>query len=110
MKKSSKIKRIVGIFILIFVCGGIIITYVALKKKCDNLIKQKVIAEEELKNQNTKRNNLLAQYQNLVSEERIIPIAASELGMIIADPPIEVITIDKKQVVDLENLLREQYE
>jgi cell division protein FtsL len=110
MKRSSKIKRIVGIFILIFICGGFIITYVALKKKCDNLIKQKVIAEEELKNQNTKRNNLFAQYQNLVSEERIIPIAVDELGMIIADPPIRVITIDKKQMADLQNLLQEQYE
>jgi len=110
MKKASKIKRLGGVFVVLFTCGALIVTYVALKKKCDDLIKQKVIAEEELKNQNTKQNNLFAQYQNLICEERIIQIALDELGMIIADPPVAVVTIDKKQVADLHALLQEQYE
>jgi cell division protein FtsL len=110
MKKASKIKRIGSVFVVLFTCGALIVTYVALKKKCDDLIKQKVFAEEELKNQNTKKNNLYAQYQNLISEERIIPIAVNELGMTIADPPIAVITIDREKISNLQTLLQEQYE
>lgn len=110
MSKVSKLKRIANIFIVLFTIGALIVTYVALKKKCDDLIKQKVVAEEELKNQNTKKNNLFAQYQNLTSEDRIVAIALNELGMVIADPPISVITIDPEKILDLQTLLQEQYD
>lgn len=110
MSKVSKLKRIANIFIVLFTIGTLIVTYVALKKKCDDLIKQKVVAEEELKNQNTKKNNLFAQYQNLTSEDRIVTIALNELGMVIADPPISVITIDPEKILDLQTLLQEQYD
>ena len=45
MKKFSKLKRIASIFILLFTIGALIVAYVALKKKCADLIKQKVVAE-----------------------------------------------------------------
>lgn len=110
MKKASKLKRIASILFMLFVFGALIITHVALKKKCDDLIKHKVDAEQELKNQNTIQNNLFAKYQNLSSEERIIPIAVEELGMVIADPPIEVVTIEKEKIMDLQTLLEEHYD
>ena len=107
MKKGSKLKRIASIFILLFTVGAFVVAYVALKKKCDDLIKQKVDAEEELKNQHTKKNNLFAQYQNLTSEDRIVTIALFELGMTIADPPVSVVTIDSEKILDLQTLLQE---
>jgi len=110
MRKGSKLKRIASIFILLFTIGALIVAYVALKKKCDDLIKQKVVAEEELKNQNTKKNNFFAQYQNLTSEDRIVTIALYELGMIIADPPVSIVTIDSEKILDLQTLLQEQYD
>lgn len=110
MSKASKFKRIANIFIVLFTVGTLIVAYVALKKKCDDLIKQKVIAEEELKNQNTKKNNLFAQYQNLTSEDRIVTIALYELGMVTADPPISVVTIDSEKIQDLRTLLQEQHD
>jgi cell division protein FtsL len=110
MSKASKLKRIASIFIVMFTVGTLVVAYVALKKKCDDLIKQKVVAEEELKNQNTKKNNLFAQYQNLTSEDRIVTIALYELGMVIADPPISVVTIDSEKILDLQTLLQEQHD
>ncbi len=110
MKKGSKLKRIASVFILLFTIGAFVVAYVALKKKCDDLIKQKVVAEEELKNQNTKKNNLFAQYQNLTSEDRIVAIALYELGMVIADPPVSIVTIDSEKILDLQTLLQEQYD
>jgi cell division protein FtsB len=110
MKRASRLKRIASILFMLFIFGSLIIIHVALKKKCDDLIKQKVDAEQELKNQNIIQNNLFAKYQNLTSEERIIPIAFQELGMVTADPPIGVITIEKEKILDLQALLREQYD
>ena len=108
MRKVSKLKRFASVFFVLFTFGAFIVAHVALKKKCEDLIKQKVIAEEELINQNTLKNNLFAAYQNLTSEDRIVSIAYIELGMIIADPPISVISIDPEKVRDLQTLLQEQ--
>ena len=110
MKKFSKLKRIASIFILLFTIGALIVAYVALKKKCADLIKQKVVAEMELKNQNIIKNNLFARYQNLISEDRIVTIALYELGMVIADPPISVVTINSEKILNLQTLLQEQYD
>ncbi len=110
MKRISKLKRIAGILFMLLIFGTLVISYVALKKKCDDLIKLKIVAAEELMNQNITQNNLFAKYQNLISEERIIPIAVQELGMVIADPPIAVITIEKEKIMDLHALLQEQHD
>ncbi len=110
MKKGSKLKRLCGLFILLFMAGAIIVTYVGLKKKCEDLIKQKIIVGEELKKQKSKKNILYAQYQNLSSEERIVTIAVYEMGMIIADPPISVITISSEKVAEMQTSLQGQYE
>lgn len=110
MRKTSKIKKIASVFIVLFTFGGLIISYVALKKKCEDLIKQKVVAEEELKFQNIRQNNLIARHQNLTSEDRIVSIALYELGMIIEDPPFKVVTIDHEKISDLQTLLQEQYD
>lgn len=110
MKKKSKLGRIRNLFIVLFTIGALIVSYVALKKKCEDMIKQKVVAEEELKNQNTKKNNLFAKYQNLTSEDRIVSIALYELGMTIADPPISVVTIDPEKVLELQTLLKEHHD
>lgn len=110
MKKGSKLKNISRILFILLTCGGLVIAHVALKKKCDDLIKQKVLAEEELKHQIIKQNNLFANYQHLISEERIIPTAAEKLGMIIADPPISIVTIDKEKLEDLQALLERQHD
>ena len=110
MKKSSKFKEIASVFILLFTIGAFVVSYVALKKKCDDLIKQKVDADKELQNQNTIKNNLFARYQNLTSEDRIVTIALNELGMTIADPPMSVVTIDSEKVSDLQTLLEEQHD
>lgn len=110
MKKISKLMRVAIVFIVIVTFGALIVSYVALKKKCEDLIKQEVVAEEELKNQDVWKNNLIARYQNLTSEDRIVPIATYELGMVIEDPPILIVTIDSEKILDFQTLLQEQYD
>ncbi|NWF89427.1 MAG: hypothetical protein HXY50_08185 [Ignavibacteriaceae bacterium] len=110
MKKISRIKKIVYIFFTLFVFGSFIVTYVAIKKKCEDLVKQIVLTEEELEDNNVRKNHLIARYQNLASEERIISIATYELGMVIEDPPIEIVTLDAEQISELHNLVQESYD
>lgn len=106
MIKFSKLKKVFGIFLFLFLIGGVIVIHVALKKKCDDLIKQKVVLSEELQNQYTKQNNLYAKYQSLISEERIVGIAYHDLGMTLADPPFSILTISSEQVADLQKELK----
>jgi len=110
MKKASKLKSLGKILIVLFTMGTLMLAHVALKKKCGDLKKQKVDAEDIIKNESNKTTNLFAKYQNLTSEERIIPIANNELGMIPASVPISVITIESEKVLNLQTLLQEEHD
>jgi cell division protein FtsL len=107
VKKKSGLTKAAQIFLMMIAFGAFLVLYVGLKKKCDDLIRLKNIAEEELKNQSTKSNNLFARLQSLTSEERIVPIAIEELGMIIADPPVSTISINSESIADIQTLLQE---
>lgn len=107
MKKVSKFKKLGSIFAAFFAIGAIVVSHVALKKKCDDMIKQKIVAQEELAVLNTKKNNLFAKYQFLSSEDRIVEIALNELNMVFADPPVSVISIENEKMMELQALLEE---
>ncbi|QQS34927.1 MAG: hypothetical protein IPM56_11715 [Ignavibacteriales bacterium] len=109
MKKSVKPTIVFSLFVLV-VTGFVIVGYVSLKLECEQLAKQKVLAEEELVTVNNKQVNLFAEVQYLMSEERIVPIAESELQMVGRTAQVISITIDKSKVEDLENFLLEKYE
>lgn len=110
MKKNSKLKSLFGFFLILLLIGGYLVAHVALKKKCDDLIKQRIEFEGEIKKADNKMNLLHAKYQNLTSEEYIIPFAIENLGMTGADPPVHKITIEKEKIADLQTLLEEQYD
>lgn len=110
MSKSGKIKRIIFTILTLLTIGVFAVFYVALKKNCEDLIKQKFIAEEELKDEQTEKNNLTAEYQNLTSEDRIMSIALNELDMVIQDTPIQTVSIDSKTIAEVESYLKERHD
>lgn len=107
MKKSSGFRKIFAIVVLIVVFGGASSAYVALKRKCNDMKKQITELSDDLKNQDNKTLNLFAVYQQLTSEDRIMSIAENELGMVIADPPIMVIRIEREKINNLQSLLND---
>lgn len=105
MKKSLGLKKSLTVFFLIVMFGALVSSYVALKRKCEDLRKQIAEASDELRNQDNLNLSLYAEYQRLTAEERIMNIAEKELDMVIADPPIMIINIDQNKINSLQSLI-----
>ncbi len=109
MKKGSK--PFLFFSVLFFTSFIILILfYVGLKLKCEELTKEKILAEKQLEMKNNWQVNLTVKNQFLSSEERITEIAEKELGMIKGGPPVLRVKIDKEQVEQIENQLKEKYD
>ncbi len=109
MKKGSK--PFLFFSVLFFTSFIILILfYVGLKLKCEELTKEKILAEKQLELKNNWQVNLTVKNQFLSSEERITEIAEKELGMIKGGPPVLKVRIDKEQVEQIEIQLKEKYD
>lgn len=107
-KQSSKPLLVFGL--MLFICSALIVlSYVGIKVRCEELVKEKVLEEEKL---NLKRNEkiaLIAEHQNYNSEERIT-FLAEELGMIKqVEAPVKL-KVDKEKIEKLENIISEKYD
>ncbi len=88
----------------------LILFYVGIKLKCEELTKEKILSEKQLDLKNNWQVNLTVKHQSLSSEERITEIAEKELGMIRGGPPVIKVQVDKEQVENIENQLKEKYD
>ncbi len=101
------------IFFLIFVFAaitGIFLSYVGVKLECERLTKQKYETEKNLQAKNNDHLNLVAQLQNLSSEERIVNVAENELGMVKRSSIQIVLKVNKDKIEEISNELKEKYE
>ncbi len=109
MKKGSKPFLFFSIlFFTAFIV--LVLIYVGIKLKCEELTKEKVLAEQQLDQKNNWQVNLTVKNQFLMSEERITGIAESELGMIRGGMSSLSIGISKKKIGNIESRLKEKYE
>ncbi|MDR3609858.1 MAG: hypothetical protein P4L27_04805 [Ignavibacteriaceae bacterium] len=94
---------------------GVVITlfalsYVGIKLKCESLIKDKVIAIQNLNSDKNENLNLTAQYQFLNSEERIVQISQSELGMIKGPSPAFSLNVSREKIEQIQKEINSKYE
>jgi cell division protein FtsL len=109
MKKGSK--PFLFFSVLLFTCLIVLILfYVGLKLKCEELTKEKILAEKQLELKNNWQVNLTVKHQFLSSEERITEIAEKELGMIRGGSPVLKVRINKEQIEEIDNQLKEKYD
>lgn len=109
MKKGSKPFLLFSV-LLFTTFIVLVLFYVGIKLKCEELTKEKVLAEKQLDLKNNWQVNLTVKHQFLSSEERITEIAEKELGMIRGGSPVLKIRVDKEQIENIENRLKEKYE
>ena len=109
MKKSAKPLILFTLFYLVTITL-FILGYVGIKLNCEELTKQKVLAEQELENIDNWKLNLSAQHQALISEDRIVPIAEEELGMIKPTEQPVVINVDKNKIEKVSEIVKGKYE
>ncbi len=109
MKKSAKPLILLTLFYMVTITL-FILGYVGIKLKCEELTKQKFLTEQELENTKNWQLNLSAQNQALTSEDRIVPLAENELGMIKpAEIPVEL-TVDKDKIENISKIIKDKYE
>jgi hypothetical protein len=109
MKRSSKplIFYTLTFFVSVVV---VILIYVSTKLQCEELLKNKVHAEENIRGLRNDRISLTAQYQNYGAEEIILNFAFTELKMVRRSSPHLLFNADKEKIKSIEKIISKKYE
>ncbi|MCL6494902.1 MAG: cell division protein FtsL [Ignavibacterium sp.] len=109
MSKSAK-PLIFYILFLLVVITVFFIAVVITKISYDETVKTKDEALRKLKIENQKMVSLQAEYQDVTTEDKIISIAFTQLGMIKRIEPTVVLTVSKVKIQELQEELINKYE
>lgn len=109
MKKGSK-PIIVYLLIMIVISAVFVLLVVGFKLKTEELARIKFETQNKLKTEQGKEINLIADYQTYSSEERIVRIAASELGMIRRTEPALKLIYSKEKFEEVNSFLNQKYD
>lgn len=106
MKKSfSKYFVISVAFSLVF-----IFSYMFLLSENKRFAKAKLEKQNILSQKQSDLNDVLVELQKLSSEDRIVQYATEQLGLIRQIKKIDVIPINKKQIIQINKLVKRKYE
>lgn len=109
MKKGNK-PIIVYLLIMLMISTVFVLLNVGFKLKTEELSRIKFETENQLKTELGNEINLTADYQHYSSEERIVTIAGSELGMIRRTEPVEKIIYSTEKFEEVNSLLKQKYD
>jgi cell division protein FtsL len=109
MNKSAK-PLIIKIIFLLVVVTSIVLISIGLRFKYEELMREKSKLNNMLKEERTKKVNLIADYQAYSSEEKIISVAENNLGMIRRTQPKMTITVNKNLIKKTNEKLKSKYE
>ena len=109
MNKSAK-PLIIKIIFLLIVVTSIVLVSIGLRFKYEELMRERSELNNMLKDERTKKVNLIADYQSYSSEEKIISVAENKLGMIRRTEPKLTITVNKNLVKKVNEKLKYKYE
>jgi len=109
MKKSAK-PLIVALLLMLLIVTTLILFVIGTRFKYEELIRERIGIEAELRAEQTKRTNLFAEYQMVSDENIIVQSAIQDLGMIQDYETINKISIEKLQIDQLNQMLSEKYD
>jgi len=109
MNKSAK-PLIVKFILLLVIVTSMVLVSVGLRFKYEELMREKSEFNKMLKEERTKKVNLIAEYQAYSSEDKIVSVAENKLGMIRRTQPKITITVDKNLINKANEELKSKYE
>ena len=109
MKNSAK-PFIIKIIFLLVVVTSIVLVSIGLRFKYEELMREKSEITNKLKEERTKKVNLIAEYQAYSSKEKIISVAENKLGMIRRIQPKITISVNKNLIKKVNEKLKSKYE
>ena len=109
MKKSSK--PAIYLFLSVLIVSTIIaLLSIGIKLKLEQFFLQKDKSEKKYKDENQKKIRLIAEYQTVISEDKIIEFAKSDLGLIIDIESPLFIKYNKEKIDEINKNFKEKYE
>ena len=105
MKKNSK-PLIFSILLMLLASTALVLIIIGVRLKYEELTREKVKIEKLLKTESSRKVNLIAEYQTFSSEERIVPIAKNELGLVKRNQPKISISLNKKLIDEINEKLK----
>ena len=109
MKKSAK-PVISKILFLLMLITTVVLGNVGLRFKYEELTRSKVELGKTIKDERTKKVNLIAEYQEYSSENNIVSRAENKLSMIRRIQPKISISVNKNLINKMNEFLETKYE
>ncbi len=109
MNNSSK-PMIARFLIVLVILTSIVLASVGLRFKNEELAREKTEIEKKISDQRTLKVKLIAEYQELSAENRIVGIAGNKLDMKRQVLPSVLISVNKKLINEAIEKINSKYE
>jgi len=107
MKKGSSLKN----FIIIITAAAVLLfIYVATVTEIKRMNREKLIIQDSLNVKLNLSEAKMVEIQKWTAEERIVVYAKDSLGLIRPSDNLEIISVSKDQIKQVENLLKQKYD
>ncbi len=105
--KGSSLKNFIAIVVIISL---VLLGYVVVRSEIKRINREKITKQEMLNERFKRIETMLVEVQKLTSEDVIVKIAQDSLGLIRPSENLEMISVSKDQIKQIEKLLNEKYD
>lgn len=98
-------------FILVVAAVALVLfTYVVVLTEIKRFNREKITRQEMLNEKLNRIEMKMVEIQKLTAEDRIVKIAQDSLGLIRPEENLEIITVSKEQIKQIEKIINEKYD
>ena len=105
--KGSSLKSFI---VIVASISMILLSYVVMRSEIKRMTREKIMKHDMLNGKLNRIEAKLVEIQKLTAEERIVKIALDSLGLIRPVENLEMISVSKDQIMQMENFLKVKYE
>lgn len=105
--KGSSLKNFI---IIVAAIALILLSYVVVRSEIKRIARDKITKQEMLNERLNRIEMMMVEIQKLTAEDRIVKIAVDSLGLIRPVENLELISVSKDQIKQIEKLLNEKYD
>ena len=105
--KGSSLKNFI---VIVTVVSMVLLSYVVMRSEIKRMTREKIMKHDMLNGKLNRIEAKLVEIQKLTAEERIVKIALDSLGLIRPVENLEMISVSKDQIMQMENFLKVKYE
>ncbi|MCX6171151.1 MAG: hypothetical protein NTX65_17590 [Ignavibacteriales bacterium] len=105
--KGSSLKNFISIVVVVSL---VLLGYVIVRSEIKRINREKITKQEMLNEKYKRIESLMVDVQKLTSEEVIVKFAQDSLGLLRPTENLEMITVSKDQIKQIEKLLNQKYD